>query len=158
MVVEKDGDILTSGADIICHQVNCMGVMGAGLAKQIRDKYPHTYAQYKIKCNEIKAGVGGLGDVMLCDEGDCIIANLFAQYRYGRDRRYTDYDALRKCLHETVGAAERWSVVEDKRCRIALPYGLGCGLAGGDWGIVRNIIEEIFGGGEYRCEIWKYNN
>ena len=38
------GDILTTPTrnedTVICHQVNCCGVMGAGLAKQIRDKWP----------------------------------------------------------------------------------------------------------------------
>lgn len=35
-----NGDILKSKADIICQQVNCKGAMGAGLAKQIKEKYP----------------------------------------------------------------------------------------------------------------------
>jgi nicotinamidase-related amidase len=34
-------------ASAIAHQVNLMGVMGAGLAKQIKQKYPTVYAQYK---------------------------------------------------------------------------------------------------------------
>ena len=36
MIIDKIGDILHTEADVICHQVNCKGVMGAGLAKQIR--------------------------------------------------------------------------------------------------------------------------
>ena len=38
MIIDKIGDILHTEADVICHQVNCKGVMGAGLAKQIRKK------------------------------------------------------------------------------------------------------------------------
>ena len=34
------GDILRSDTDIIVQQVNCQGVMGAGLAKQIASQYP----------------------------------------------------------------------------------------------------------------------
>ena len=34
------GDIFLSNADAILHQVNCQGVMGSGVAKQVREKYP----------------------------------------------------------------------------------------------------------------------
>ena len=37
------GDILQSDADIIVQQVNCRGVMGAGLAKQIASQYPEEF-------------------------------------------------------------------------------------------------------------------
>ena len=46
-----NGNILTfperDEDTIICHQVNCKGVMGAGLAKQIRDKWPVVFDEYK---------------------------------------------------------------------------------------------------------------
>lgn len=49
-IIEKRGDILSpnkTGHDvIICHQVNCLGIMGAGLAKQIREKFPCVYQMY----------------------------------------------------------------------------------------------------------------
>ena len=54
MVVYKECDIFDSGADIICHQVNCQGVMGSGLAKQIRERYPIVYEEYKKWCDESK--------------------------------------------------------------------------------------------------------
>ncbi|WP_223260709.1 hypothetical protein [Bacillus sp. LNXM65] len=41
MIKTVDGNILEASEDIICHQVNCKGVMGAGLAKQIKSKYPN---------------------------------------------------------------------------------------------------------------------
>lgn len=44
-------DIFKSGADIICHQVNCQGVMGSGIAKQVREKYPVVYRDYKRMCD-----------------------------------------------------------------------------------------------------------
>ena len=40
-------DITKSNADYICHQVNCQGVMGSGVAKAIRDKWPQVYEEYK---------------------------------------------------------------------------------------------------------------
>lgn len=149
MVVEREGDILQSGADVICQQVNCMGVMGAGLAKQVRDKYPSVYIAYKEKCKKGSC----LGDAQLCEIGERVIANLFGQEGYGRDKRYTDYDALKNAL---LQVNEVFGYGYPQR-RIALPHGLGCGLAGGDWSVVRPMIEEIFGKSQCVCEIWKYS-
>lgn len=53
---EVIGDILTPVENpddlvVVCHQVNCMGVMGAGLAKQVRNRYPGVYRAYKELCD-----------------------------------------------------------------------------------------------------------
>lgn len=52
MIKTVEGNILDAEEDIICHQVNCKGVMGAGLAKQIKSKYPNVYKDYKRLCAE----------------------------------------------------------------------------------------------------------
>lgn len=41
-----EGDILTVTHGIIAHQCNCRGVMGAGLALQVRNKYSKVYSEY----------------------------------------------------------------------------------------------------------------
>ena len=43
-----NGDLLESGCDYICHQVNCQGVMGSGIAKSIREKWPVVFEKYKV--------------------------------------------------------------------------------------------------------------
>ena len=138
------GDVLSSTADIICHQVNCKGVMGAGLAKQIKAKYPELFTQYKSMCAEY--GYMLLGDIFLYKaEGGQCIANLFAQNGFGRDKRYTDYKAFRNCLKSLKKV-----VSEDKK--VAFPYNIGCGLAGGDWDTIYSIIKEEMA--DYQIEIW----
>jgi O-acetyl-ADP-ribose deacetylase (regulator of RNase III) len=148
-----NGDILTRNEDesrevIVCHQVNCMGVMGAGLAKQIRDKFPGVYQNYKEKCELIKIGFGGLGDVQfnICGDYNYIIANVFGQYHYGRGKQYTDYDALHKAF----------SKIHDgfRNATIRIPYRMGCGLGGGDWDVVLGIISDTLAGMD--VEIWHY--
>lgn len=47
-----DGDLFSTKAKYICHQVNCQGKMGSGVARQIREKYPTVYQWYKVKCSE----------------------------------------------------------------------------------------------------------
>ena len=49
MIEYIKGNILNATEGIIVQQVNCMGVMGAGLAKQIRDKWPSVYNRYLDK-------------------------------------------------------------------------------------------------------------
>ena len=88
------GDILTTPTrnedTVICHQVNCCGVMGAGLAKQIRDKWPVVFDEYKKIC-----GTDRLGDSQTVQVAPQLyVANLFGQLNYGRDKRQTNYAAL----------------------------------------------------------------
>lgn len=129
------GDILNSDADVIVHQVNCQGVMGKGLAKQIKDEYPEVFTEYKMFCSKCNSHeLLGMTEIVRVGFRRCV-ANLFAQEYYGSGRKcYTDYDALRKCL-STVNS-------EFAGKTVAVPYKLGCGLAGGDWDIVSKIIEE----------------
>ena len=135
------GNILDAPEDIICHQVNTKSVMGAGLAKQIRNKYPEVYPSYQRYCKGCKDGnpQNLLGEVqtILCSDGK-IVANLFGQYDYGRDKQYTDYNALKQSLESILTIAKMFND------SIAIPYGIGCGLAGGSWDIVYSIIEEVF--------------
>lgn len=68
------------------------------------------------------------------------ICNLYAQEYYGNNKSvtYTSYDALRKSLTTLKEFAKSKELV------VGLPYGIGCGLANGNWDVVSNIIEEVF--------------
>lgn len=58
------------------------------------------------------------------------------QLSYGQSGKYTDYEALYLCL-KTIDCVAR-----DLKRPLYVPYGLGCGLAGGDWEIVYPLITE----------------
>lgn len=47
-----NGDLLEASEDILGHQVNCQGVMGSGIAKILRDRYPNLYPEYKKYCDQ----------------------------------------------------------------------------------------------------------
>ena len=53
MIKHVKADIFTTDCDIIVHQVNCYGVMGAGIAKQVKERYPDVYDIYKSLCNRL---------------------------------------------------------------------------------------------------------
>ena len=130
------GDLLESNADVILHQVNCKGVMGGGVARQIRNKYPKVYEEYKSLCatytNRSEILLGRVESVVVNERQ--IVVNLFAQNDFGTDKRQTDYEALRQCLKK-VNSIYRGN-------KVALPFKIGCGLGGGDWFEVLSIIEE----------------
>ena len=128
-------DVLDTDTDLVAHQVNCKGVMGAGLARQIRAQFPDVYEAYRRACNNVDRSSDLLGKIQI-KQG---IVNLFAQDGYGTDRRYTDYKALATCLNKLA-----LYMTEHQMKTLALPYGMGCGLAGGDWKIVHEIIRDIF--------------
>ena len=129
------GDLLTTNTGCIAHQVNCQGVMGSGVAKQIRDKWPKLFEVYRNFCNQ-KNPYELLGDCQLVFiEGFCVV-NMFSQLNYGRGGlRYTDYNAFRSCCK---------IIAQKIPCeqKISMPYGIGCGLGGGKWDVVFQIIEE----------------
>ena len=131
------GDIFESGADAILHQVNCQGVMGSGIAKQVREKYPTVFEYYRQKCDmhaDNRALNLGTAQIVFIDDNHAI-GNLFAQERFGYDGKcYTDYDALRQAL----------AFVNQNYAgkTIAIPYLMGCHRGGGDWEIVSKMIEE----------------
>lgn len=144
---------MTSGADLIAHQVNCQGVMGTGLAKQIRNVYPSVYWQYKEYCEVYGATLLGTAQILKVSNGEIQptwIVNLFGQLKYGRDRRYTDYEALKSALEQLAN----YVYTTGPAFRIALPYKLGCGAAGGNWDKVLGIIQESLATVQCTVELW----
>ena len=132
------GDLLEAKEDFICHQVNCMGVMGSGVAKQIGDKWPQVKYMYQKRCSLFPLAKRGtlLGRILAIKINETqYVINVFGQYNYGRDRNrvYTDYAALQKAF----------TTMRYPNKTYAFPYRFGCGLANGDWTTVRSLIEKI---------------
>jgi len=60
MIIEKTGNIFTSKAQTIVNTVNCIGVMGAGIAFEFRLRYPKMYEKYQIFCEQGVIEIGKL--------------------------------------------------------------------------------------------------
>ena len=148
MVTFHNGNILDSGADIICHQVNCMGKMNSGVAKAIREKWPEVYTMYRAKY-ECQVDLLGQIQPVIIDANKAVI-NMFAQYNYGYDgRRYTSYDAFWSCL----GEIKKYL---NPGITIAFPARIGCVRGGANWNVILTMIEEVLGA-DYNVEIWDYD-
>lgn len=122
---------------VFCHQVNCMGVMGSGIARQIRDEYPEVYREYKF---HVDAGIGYLGTNLYVHTHDNrLCVNMFGQYNYGRDKQHTSYIALKKCLDSLQ---DKLSQMPEETI-VGFPWKIGCGLGGGDWTVVEKMLTEF---------------
>lgn len=140
MIRVVDGDLLKASESVIGHQVNCFGVMGSGVARQVKARYPGVYAAYQSLCRERPEALLGECQLVSIDTAaDRYVANLFGQQTYGKaPARYTDYEALGKALGQLHGIAR------ERGLSVALSYKIGCDRGGGEWGVVLRMIEDIF--------------
>lgn len=159
MIEIVNGDLLKSDLPVIAHQTNCLGVMGAGIAKSIKNKWNDVFIQYKNLCTNVIDKHNLLGKIQLCATNDIpikYVVNLFGEYSFTEsvapyEHRHTDYDALRNTL--TVLKEKLVFLDFDK---VGIPYKLGCGLAGGDWdGVVYPMLQEIFNDNTITLYIYK---
>jgi O-acetyl-ADP-ribose deacetylase (regulator of RNase III) len=126
------GDLLTAKG-IIAHGVNCVGGFGSGIAGQIAKQYPMVREFYLDKHNN---GGWQLGDIQIVTVSpDKIIVNCATQNEFlPRDQVHVDYPAIKLCLIQLNVLSRVLDLP------INLPR-IGCGLAGGNWQTVKDIIE-----------------
>ena len=129
MITYTKGDILKSPVQVITNTVNCVGVMGAGLALQFKNAYPEMFENYKARCErgEVKAGTP-----YLWSEGNKQILNFPTKRHFKDPSRLEDIEAGLRYLAENH---ERMDILS-----LALPP-LGCGLGGLQWAKVSELIE-----------------
>lgn len=142
MIQIKQGSLLDAEETIIAHQVNCFGVAG-GLAYHVFEKWPdakNDYQQITMRSSQFMGGpenLLGMAQLTGQQPDGKIIVNLYGQYHPGQDFRPT---ALRMSLENLAGFAKFM------KASVAMPYGISCGICGGDWNEVRQIIEDTMEG------------
>ena len=159
MITYKNGDLLKSNCDIICHQVNLQGIFGGGLALQIYKKFPCVEKNLQkalLKDRSIKTKKRF--DLEFCgfqNKNGCMpqyIANIFSQ-----DKDYnTRYDWLDTAIENLLKHIETIEHIIPFK-KIGFPYGYGCGIANGKWEEVEKVLKKHFENNtKYDCEIWVY--
>lgn len=134
------GNLLEVKKGIIAHQVNCLGIMGAGLALQIAKRWPHVDDQYEklTKVPKIREQHVLLGYVQFVPVSqELTVANVFGQHETVHKGRgvATDYAALEEAFRDIDLACN------GDTSRVFFPFKFGCGLAGGDWRRVLELLE-----------------
>lgn len=147
MIKIIEGNLFSTDAELICHQVNCRGTMGSGVALEVKRRFPHVYKKYKrvasIDC------LGMVLNVPINKYHDAYICNMFAQDGYGTNKQYTDVAMLEKCFR----TVRNFATMNDYK--IAAPYKIGCGLGGADWEEVYSMLKSLFDESDVILELWK---
>jgi len=140
MIEFRTGDILKADAEALVNTVNCVGVMGRGIALQFKNRFPENFKAYAAACarEEIQPGrmfvfeTGTLGNPKL-------IINFPTKRHWRGKSRMEDIDSG---LHALV------SEIRSRAIRSVAVPPLGSGLGGLKWADVRPRIETALGGVE----------
>lgn len=152
-IVYKKGNLLDAQTDVIAHQVNCQGVMGSGVAKQIREKWANVYTAYRTEYDlftDLNKPLLGNCQLVQVNDHQCV-ANLFGQDKYGYDnKRYTSYDGIYDALVSLAFQMEK-----NNMNSVAFPYHMSSDRGGADWIIISTMITSVFKHTDVQIEIWK---
>ena len=131
---EIKGDLIkfaiTGKFDIIAHGCNCFCTMGAGIAPQFARHFGAD--KFSLEAAQFRGAVNKLGMIEVRRSNNVLVANCYTQYSTGGIRPL-DYEALTLCLRKLNQNYSGKS--------IGLPL-IGCGWAGGDWNIVKGLIQK----------------
>lgn len=123
-------------AHFVVHCCNTLGVMGAGIAKQVVNAWGEQ-ANYKRLCKLHKSNF--LGDIAIDNNAIALVAQL----RVGTDQRQVNYGAMSKCLLRLAQETNKMFALNPNKeiVKVVIPKYMGCGLAGGDWEIIYELIQ-----------------
>lgn len=156
MYKEIKGDLIelakNGNFDVITHGCNCLCVMKAGIAPQIAkafgadkfdmEQYTGIEKLGNIDYQTLVLGENTIWNLFDADnklnDPELIVVNSYTQHSYGKNHKDgvnkpLDYQALQLCLRKIN------YVFKGKK--IGLPK-IGCGLAGGDWSTVKEVIKK----------------
>ena len=135
-----DGDLIKLAKegyfDVIAHGCNCFCTMGSGLAKQVATEIPDAVKADNCTTSGDINKLGNYTIGIIYNENNYPISkiyNCYSQYNYDASTKPLDYEALTLCLKKINH--------NNKDLRIGVPL-IGSGLAGGDWNIIKQIIEK----------------
>lgn len=132
------GNLFEVKAEALINAVNCVGVMGKGIALQFKQKFPKDYFNaYKLACQN---GELAIGKVQVYE-----LKNVQTNPRYiinfptkGHWREPSKIEDIESGLQSLVEAVEQYEIKS-----IAMPA-LGCGLGGLDYDEVKLLVEKAF--------------
>ena len=137
MIKLTQGDLLKQDdVDAIVNTVNCVGVMGKGIALQFKNKWPANFTAYAAAC---RAGQVRPGRMLVFDSGGLVRPNFIFNFpTKDHWRSSSRIEFIRDGLVDLVAQVKRLGIRS-----IAVPP-LGCGNGGLNWADVRPLIEAAF--------------
>ena len=138
------GNLLDSEAEALVNAVNCVGVMGKGIALEFKKRYPEVFKQYALGCRN---GAWHPGDVWAIRSGEVKwIVHAFTKGHWREKSQLTDIVDCARYIALFVKTSKVKS--------IAIPA-LGCGNGGLPWPAVKQILEEALGDVRADVEIYE---
>jgi len=136
MIKLTQGDILKADAEVLVNTVNCVGIMGRGIALQFKKAFPENFKAYEVACKESQVQ---LGKMFVYDLNRLynprFIINFPTKRHWKSKSRIEDIQ---------TGLTDLVTIVQQLQIRsIAIPP-LGCGLGGLNWEDVKPLITEAF--------------
>lgn len=149
MIENRTGDIFAQ-QDLthIAHQANLFHTFGSGIAKEISLRFPLA-ADADKRTQYGSRGKLGTYSMSFSAEGRLFgavgpaIVNLYCQDGISATHRTTHYAAMGAALLALERELSNL-ILSAESPVLGLPHGIGCGLAGGDWTVVRAIIDSAF--------------
>ena len=134
MIEYKNGDILREDVEAIVNTVNCVGIMGRGLALQFKNKFPQNFKEYQLACTNKEVQ---LGKMFVHQTGQLINPKYIINFpTKGHWKQNSKIEDISNGLDDLITIIEKYSIKS-----IAIPP-LGSGLGGLDWKMVKKLIEE----------------
>ena len=132
MIEYRVGDVLNSNEKIVVHGCNCFHSMGAGIALQVFREAPKAWLADQMSSlgDRSKMGTYTSG---VANNGTLVI-NAYTQFDFTRHKVDVEYDMLEKVIRQIC--------LDFPGETISMPK-IGCGLAGGDWNVVEEILNRI---------------
>lgn len=146
----KTGNLFESDTDAIVNTVNCVGVMGKGVALEFKRRWPENYKQYRKLCD---AKALRPGNIYIFDQGNLLAEEKprylinFPTKDHWRAKSKIEYieDGLETLREELLKGSIR---------SISMPP-LGCGNGGLEWSEVKSLIVERLNGLETRVVVYE---
>ena len=128
------GDLFASQAETLVNTVNCVGIMGKGVALEFKKAYPAMYEDYLKRCERREVRLGE--PYLYRDSSGVMIVNFPTKNHWRAASRLAD---IEQGLDYLVAHAAEWGIR-----RAAFPP-LGCGNGGLKWETVRPLVEKYLG-------------
>jgi O-acetyl-ADP-ribose deacetylase (regulator of RNase III) len=145
MIIERTGNIFTTKCDVIVNTVNCVGVMGAGIAYEFRLRHPDMFEKYQTLCIKKELDIGKL---WIYTTNERKILNFPTKYdwKYPSKEEY-----LNKGLQKFVETYQQRGITS-----IAFPL-LGAQKGGLSSKRALSIMEQYLKGCNIDIEIWHFD-
>jgi O-acetyl-ADP-ribose deacetylase (regulator of RNase III) len=141
-MIQETGNLIDKALnlefDVIIHGCNCQCTMGAGIAKTIRQKFPEAYtADLQTTAGDrAKLGTISYAEVWM-DQKKLTVVNAYTQFEWRGPGIKVDYGAVRSAFQ----------LIKKQFTGMRMGYPkIGAGLAGGDWQVISQIIDEELAG------------